>query len=547
MRRAIVGYGALGIVVALQGCGGNDKSTSHGKETGADGGGGAPATGGAGGGGAGGVSGAGPGSGGADAGATPDSGSGSGAGGIDGGGPDAAVALRATAVDTHVVETGTVTNAVDLTKYDLAVLVFDAGTGTFSTHPPAITGAGSFEVATLPAGDRYVRYSLLGDAPSYVVTTSDALDLGMTRLGRPDIVHAKPGTELVLDVTGLESWQAGDGLDLYSVGSSAMGFDLPGKSGAPVANDTALNAFTLAYAAGAQGYLIDGAKGDRAYLTQRAVRTFAGGGTYDTLTEAFALPAFTMTDAKATTVSGAFTPVTQSSIDIDWKASRFDAEVAAGNPAAVFSSRSLGGSAQREVDRGFYAGTPDVFRYVPDQGTDQVGTFGYGNPFPAAFGLVVSAGVTFTRDYTLPGTTPLTLVPFADTMVKGSSAVTLEPLVGPVKNFQIAGKDALVDEDAVGVTPTVTFDAPTTGTPGGYLIYISRLFDDGGATNRILAGSVVTTTRKVVVPPGILSAGNSYVVSVTSVVRGNVDLNRQPLATAYPLGRASVLSGIVTP
>jgi hypothetical protein len=57
-------------------------------------------------------------------------------------------------------------------------------------------------------------------------------------------------------------------------------------------------------------------------------------------------------------------------------------------------------------------------------------------------------------------------------------------------------------------------------------------------------GSVLTTGSEVVIPPGVLVAGTSYVfvLSAQNVPNGNA-----PFRRAFPYGRASFVSGVIAP
>jgi hypothetical protein len=58
---------------------------------------------------------------------------------------------------------------------------------------------------------------------------------------------------------------------------------------------------------------------------------------------------------------------------------------------------------------------------------------------------------------------------------------------------------------------------------------------------------VLTTGTEIVMPPGILASGNSYVFTFSAFKSGSLDAARQPFLGALPESQADVLSGLVTP
>lgn len=465
----------------------------------------------------------------------------------------AKAALHVDAIDAYIEETSTAAVPVDLTQYDLSVLVYDATTKKFSTHPPTSTDLGTFEVATLPAGDRYVRYSQLGAAPSYYVTSSDVLDLGGGVFGRPDAVVPTSATTLVLNVANMESWQAGDTLEFISLGAgtffSNAEFKMSGApvSGAPNPGDTSLTALTIEYSSRPGAKLVDGTKGDKAYLVHLSTRSMAGGGSYLAMSDVFSLPTVTFADGQTTTVSGAFTKPTGSSVDVDWKGSQFDAEATACAPGAPLGPWVLGGAAQPAPESGFVTASPDTFLFSPAAGTDLATTFAFNNSFSPKWPVYVGAETHYVAHLALPSTQPIDLEGQVSVRVLAPGAVTIQPLVGCAKNITIAGQSVTGNITGVGLSPAITFDAPSIGTPAGYQIDVYRLFDSAGTTDAAVAGRVVAAGRSILLPPGIMTTGNAYVFRFASIGHGTIDMNQQPRRLDFPGSYAATYSGIVRP
>ncbi len=93
-------------------------------------------------------------------------------------------------------------------------------------------------------------------------------------------------------------------------------------------------------------------------------------------------------------------------------------------------------------------------------------------------------------------------------------------------------------------TPSLSWTAPATGSPYGYAI-VPYLFTN--ATNAIpyvATTAFYTSQTSVTLPP--LSAGNTYVFSITALVDGAANVQTSPFRSALPTGYASVVSAPMT-
>jgi hypothetical protein len=78
-------------------------------------------------------------------------------------------------------------------------------------------------------------------------------------------------------------------------------------------------------------------------------------------------------------------------------------------------------------------------------------------------------------------------------------------------------------------------------------VTVSQVMAVNGATTlRTLAG-VETSATQVVIPSGILTAGNTYVFDIQSRSGANLDLAATPNALSLPDARASVTTAMATP
>ena len=93
----------------------------------------------------------------------------------------------------------------------------------------------------------------------------------------------------------------------------------------------------------------------------------------------------------------------------------------------------------------------------------------------------------------------------------------MAPAVGAVSSVTIGGNDVLAASiSGVGLTPTLTWSAPVVGQADRYAVYLYEIYDDGvnARAQYRFVGSAFLTTPGLVVSPGLLAAGKSYVVRI---------------------------------
>lgn len=123
----------------------------------------------------------------------------------------------------------------------------------------------------------------------------------------------------------------------------------------------------------------------------------------------------------------------------------------------------------------------------------------------------------------------------------------LPPAVGVVKNVKIGGQPTLHQSslEGVGATPTISWDAPTTGA-SHYRVVIVDLEDVTSSEGVVSAyrnvARIDTTGTKVVIAPGVLLSGHAYHAQIVAM-QDAVDPakpNRFPTflsaTTAFPTG-----------
>lgn len=453
--------------------------------------------------------------------------------------------VSGTALTTYVTDSGEVSRPRDLSATAVAALV-PAGAGLRVIEGQG-RADGSFAIAAVPAGTYYLRVGT-----TYVVTAERSLDLGREVLGRPEQRAPSPGTALALDVKGLSPWAADDAVELFSSNANAYIYDAAALGApAPMAGATQL-ALRVPFAANGYGggNLIQGDLGDRAYLFQVTGRTSDKGLPYGAIAKNLLLPPFTMKDGAETALAGSFTDVLQTeAASFSWRRSLFAALGSSMSPAAADPRLAVALFCQPGgVARAGFSATPDLLTLSSGEATDvETGTLRYGNPFPAAWPLVASATVSFTVKLRAPAAPADTSIQVSAGRLAAAAALLGAPVapdLGPVQSPLLNGKGAFDPQAGVGETPLVAWTAPALGRPGRYAVTVHRLFTADGKGRSEALARLYTADTSVLVPPGILKAGERYFLRIAAE---SAPLSPRPLRSAAPLSYAEALTATFTP
>lgn len=458
--------------------------------------------------------------------------------------PDASTSVTGTAVDTFERDEGELTQARNLTG--AAEALWRDTTGAFTRRPLAGTGLGTFSIPGVPAGPYYLRFDT-----TYYITSARTLDLSATHLGRPDVGTAAAGTTLLLSGTGLATWQDNDDLQLISINAGVVSSIFTPTGAQLTAGDTGVSAFEADWSGLP---LIDQGLGDRAHLAHLVARQTDAGHFYRAVGQMLPLSPFALVDGSSVSADGAFTEVTQDlNASFELRGAPWEALRTAARSDALTASRALRVvTLPAAQTRGVYGTTLPLA--VVDLGaaaTDaSTGTVNFGNPYPTTWPLVASAQVDFMVAYQVPGAR------FAPHFVATASRTDLivnlvtepiAPLIGAPRNFKLNGADGAVDVTATGVNPTVSWDAPASGTAHFYTLTVTQLDMSSGRPARILRATVHTRGTSVVIPPDVLTTGGLYVLKVGARHMPGSDLENRPFARSLPSAAAETLSGLVTP
>jgi hypothetical protein len=125
------------------------------------------------------------------------------------------------------------------------------------------------------------------------------------------------------------------------------------------------------------------------------------------------------------------------------------------------------------------------------------------------------------------------------------------PAVGPVQSPRIGSQDALGPGTITlaGLTPIVSWSAPTIGPPTRYEVRLHWLDGATGATvaKPVAAFQVAGTSLQIQVPADILELGKTYFGEIIAYRNGEDRFDVAPLRATQVFSHATTLTSPFTP
>jgi hypothetical protein len=437
--------------------------------------------------------------------------------------PPATMIVRGAGTIHWVGDSGTIDRPFDLSR--MTFTSFTPTASGFERRTGAGSADGTFEVPVgLAAPSWQLGFNAIAQPPRFLVGNSLRPDLSFFVLGRPDRRFPAQPTSLTINATGLDPWQLANDLGILSSNAGAL---LIGTQVVPInAGDTAIAGKTTDWAEP----LIDAANGDSALVFQLSSKVAdppGSNGFYVALTKAGVAAPFAMVEGAATEMTVELVDVPQSrALTVHVKRSQFEAlrgQVGPGaQPSRSFQHSLFIHALPRALQRGFFDVAPRVARFFASAGTEDYDqSFIYGNPFKTAdigwdefmiarhnfFVPVLAAGATTAADLAVGFMAQL---PVSELAVDG----TIAPVLTPVRNVKIAGRDLMTPQTGVGLTPMITWDAPAIGAPTCYSVRLRQVgVSDATTTVRVVA-TFLTTATSLTLPGTLLSSGSSYLLEI---------------------------------
>jgi hypothetical protein len=465
---------------------------------------------------------------------------------------------------------------------DLPEALVKDGSGAYVTLPGAWgTGAsaGTFTIPDVPVGEYILRLGM-----SYLVTSTSAPDLGYLIGGRPMSERTPIATWSTLDlsINGLSPWNDRDQIQFVSPQVGQMDVDsqlraVPLIAPGDVSAVIPMNLRMTNYSSYPPS-LIEGSKGDRAYLSQLSFATSAGGSSYWAMSRLGRLPSVDSPVSGRIPVAVALADVSgDHQLALDIRASQWAGALARdGNPKHLpacpadglfyscshnFSLVAKGGRAEDSL---FYdTASLDLLLYQdrsPDGSDVQTGVMNYGSPFSATqdpdWGVVFMAYWLMPVMHSLDQSTAAAEVDeqmFWSTYPTTAQAGPVVPPVTPATAITVGGLPFFAGGQGIGLTPKVSWSAPRTGNPGMYAVTIRELLlkTSPPRTASPIRFRIRTPHTSVEIPPGVLAAGKTYVFALNAMVATSPEAaavaDAAPRKSAIDFAWAEVVSEIFIP
>jgi hypothetical protein len=444
--------------------------------------------------------------------------------------------IRGTAIDNYFTASGTVKQPEDLSHTYIGISYLD-GTA-WNTVQGVGKADGSFTVRGVPAGNYWLAIASGG-----YWTSASELDLGQNFLGRPDAVNASSGSSISLQFAGLSPFGEKDQLEIFNPN---LVQNVDWTANLNIGDRTFSTMWNW------DGPLSDPSKGDAWYVIQDQVSS-AGNIAWHTLVRATPAINFTQTDSHETEMMGELVAAPTTSVHVVAKGSQFAAALPNVGSAASPHSATIGIYTQPFSAAGGSLGQAEDLLQTEDQTPIiedlDFGDMAIGNPFPASWTPYVAGTWEINVPFTATGATETVQYP-AELYVSSTQMPTKDtpivPEITPVLNMQLNGTAFAQYTTVPTVSPKLSWDVPSTGTPTGYRITIYQLTSAQTQSYYQQVIDLFTKDHAITVPAGILDAGNEYFFVVRVYLAPTVDFTTAPYRGAFPWAHADMVTPVIS-
>jgi hypothetical protein len=428
---------------------------------------------------------------------------------------------------------------VDLSTMTVAAFAPN-GVGGYTFLPGSGTSSGTFTIPSVPSG-----FYLLQLGSIYLWTSNTTVNADFDSAERFDTTPANQNTTVTFDLTNLHAWQDTDFFEMVCPNNAA--FD----SYAATAGQTTLTG-TFPYF----GNLSIGTEGDQYYLIQLITQNVSGlsfiaAGRY------MAPPKFTQTQGSDTPINGRLKTLAQKyTFEANINGADLAAQALAANPKATLDATVIALDVYPgSLAKGENTSTPDLVGYGfgnnPLLTTNgDLGQVSYGNPFSSTWPLFDIYQWQAYTIYTAPGATngaPIFTLAAGDDATLPTSANPIKPLVGVLSKPSINHKNFFADRTGVGTTPTLKWSPPSVGTATFYAVQVFQVANNGGNTTKTLIARLITPRTSLLIPKGLLSAGQAYVFRIRTWYVPGINFAKTPFKSGPTSALADVVSGMMQP
>ncbi len=444
--------------------------------------------------------------------------------------------IHGTAIDTYLTATGNVTQPEDLSTAYIGIS-FQNGSSWTTVQGVGLPD-GTFTVTGVPSGNYWLAIASGG----YWTSASD-LDLGQDFLGRPDAVSSSAGTALGLNFAGLNPFSEDDEIDITNP-NLAQDFDW--------SDNINIGDTSFASVWNWTGPLSSSAKGDSWFVVQTHAAA-AGPAMWRSVTMSSQALPLDQENGDQTDLSGRLSNATPMIVHMAVKGSQFAAAAGSSGASGSVHSTIIGMYSQpfsaSKGSVGENEGLLETKDQTPIAQDTDFGDIAVGNPYPASFTPYVSARYEVNVPFTATGADTVVEVPaelYLSTTQLPSKDTPLAPQITPVQNMKLNGAPLVQRQSTPSLSPTLSWDPPATGTPTGYRVSVYALTVTGSNSSVQQVVDLFTKGQTIMIPGGILSAGNEYFFQVRAFLTPSVDFTTAPYHSAFPWSHADMLTPVVS-
>ncbi|KAA6462016.1 hypothetical protein DYQ86_10325 [Acidobacteria bacterium AB60] len=445
--------------------------------------------------------------------------------------------VRGTAIDTYLTATGSVTKPEDLSNAYIGVS-FQNGS-SWTTVQGVGLADGTFTVSGVPTGSYWLAIASGG----YWTSASD-LDLGQDFVGRPDAVNASNGTSLGLSFAGLNAFATDDEVDIYNPN---LGQDFDWSENLNIGDTTFASVWNWT------GPLSISGKGDNWFVIQSHPAAVGPAVWRMAVTATPALP-LDQKDADETDLTGRLDTATSLTVHMAVKGSQFAAAAANAGSGSSIHATTVGVYSQPfSATKGSVGENENLLEtkdQTPITQDADYGDIAVGNPFPDSFTPYVAARYEVHVPFTATGANAAVQVP-AELYLSSTQMPTkdapLTPQITPVQNLRLNSAAFVQGLATKTLNPTLSWDAPATGTPTGYRVSVYSLTvtgTSGSSFQPVL--DLFTNDHTLTIPSGILAAGGEYFFQIRAFLAPGVDFTSAPYHGVFPWSHADLLTPVMS-
>ena len=414
------------------------------------------------------------------------------------------------------------------------------GAGGYTFLPGSGTTSGTFTIQNVPSG-----FYLLQIGALYLWTSNTTVDADFTDAFRSDVVQADQNTTVTFDLTNLSNWQNTDFFEIGCTNNNTI---------ANFVGTVGQNTFTGTFEY--FGGLSVASEGDRYYVIQLITQN-VGGLPFIAAGRYLAPPKFTQAQGSDTPINGKLRTLAQNkAFEANINGADLAAQALKANPKATLDATVVALDAfPGSLATGESTSTPDLVGYDFGNSTlittnGDLGPVHYGNPFSSKWHLFDAYEWQAYTLYTAPGatsSTPIFTAAGGHSTKLPTTTNPITPVIDVLNNPTINHKNFFADHTGVSTTPTLKWSPPSLGTATYYSVQIFQLFNNGGNTTKTIIATLDTPRTSLLVPKGVLTAGQAYVFRIRAFYVPGIDFTKTPFMFGPTFALADVISGMMQP